>query len=151
MKEPKLEWYSRVGSDEKFALEDDVYAGTYTGKASLVVELQLWNNRWGTEDVQPMEDFYINAYFKEKEDSSLFDCCKILLGEHESASFVGKGAKKTLSFEKEIKLSGTKNDGKTEGNDDHYIALTFIFNSTDGSELKENDLKSLYLEIVKNK
>lgn len=150
MKEPKLEWYSRVGADEKFALENDVYAGTYTGQEPLVVEMQLWNNRWGTEDVQAMENFSINAFFKETEDAALFDACSVLVGNRIAAAFVGDGKKKTLQFEKKITLSGTKNNGKSEGNDDHYLSLTFIFRTQAGETLKENDLKTIYFEVVKN-
>ena len=32
MESPKIEWYSKTGSDEKFAQDNDIYAGTYTGR-----------------------------------------------------------------------------------------------------------------------
>lgn len=44
MEDAKIEWYSKVGSDEKFALDNDIYAGTYTDGHPIVVTLQLWNN-----------------------------------------------------------------------------------------------------------
>lgn len=47
-----------------------------------------------------------------------------------------------------ITLSGTKNDGTEENNPNHYISLDFTFKTSNNTKLKENDLKSIFFEIV---
>lgn len=149
MSEAKIEWYTRAGSDEKFALDNDVYAGTYTEGHPIIVDLQLWNNRWGTVDVDPLSDFYINIYFKNIEDSALLDYCTVILNNSENLSMTRSGNRMTLIFPKPVTLSGVKNDGTSKNNPNHFINLQFIFQA-DGADLKDNDLKALFFEIIKN-
>ena len=149
MNEPKLEWYSRIGKDEKYALDNNVYAGTHTEGNPITVSLQLWNNRWGVEDVEPLEDFHINMFFKNKEDSALLQYCTVTLNEADVLSLAITEDIATLEFPKPIVLSGTKNDGTTKNNQDHFITLQFTFQAN-GEDLKENDLKSLFFEIIKD-
>lgn len=149
MEAPKIEWYSKTGSDEKFAQDNDIYAGTYTKGHPISVDMQLWNNRWGTEDVEALEDFYINMYFKDKEDASLFEYCTVVLNSGEILGMERTKDKMTLVFPKAVTISGQKNDGTSKNNPNNFISLQFIFKADD-VELKEHDLKSLFLEIVKN-
>lgn len=148
MEDAKIEWYSKVGSDEKFALDNDVYAGTYTDGHPIVVTLQLWNNRWGTADVLPLKDFFINMYFKDREDKNLFEYCSVRMG-NEILSFIENGTYVTLEFPKAVEISGIKNNGIAKDNPKNFIELEFTFRA-DGANLKEHDLKSLFFEIKKN-
>lgn len=149
MEGPKIEWYSRVGTDAKYAPDNNVYAGTYTKKHPLVIYLQLWNNRWGTEDVESLDNFYINMFFKHKEDSVLLEHCTVILNDSEVLNLNRSGDLATLEFPRAISLSGTKNDGSSKNNADHFLTLQLTFDAGD-AELKENDLKSLFFDIVKN-
>ena len=149
MESPKIEWYSKTGSDEKFAQDNDIYAGTYTKGHPISVDMQLWNNRWGTEDVEPLEDFYINMYFKDKEDVSLFEFCTVVFNGGDILGMERTEDKMTLVFPKAVTISGKKNDGTSKNSSNNFISLQFIFQAGE-AELKEHDLKSLYLEIIKN-
>lgn len=149
MNAPKLEWYSRMEVDEKYALDNNIYAGTYTSNNPITVYLQLWNNRWGTEDVESLFDFHINMFFKDKEDSALINYCTVILNNADVLGMVYTDGYVTLEFPESITLSGIKNDGTTKNNPNNFITLQVIFDA-EGTELKENDLKSLFFEIVKN-
>jgi hypothetical protein len=145
MHKPRISWFSRIG-DDAYVAQKELYAGTYTKEEKVSVDIQIWNNRWGTEDVADLEDFALNIYFDSLEDSSLLQCCKIILGGQDELSLIISGQKATVSFPDTIELSGVKNDGAVS-NVANFITLTFEFSASE-YRLKENDLKSLYFEIV---
>ena len=144
----KLEWF--VKKDNTYEQLDEIYAGSYTDKKPISVTMQLWNNRWGTSDAEPLTDFYMLMSFKNKEDSVLLDYCNVTMGET-TLTKTRSGDKVILGIPTGTKISGTKNNGKESNpkNSDHFINLKFTFDAF-GQNLKENDLKELYLEIIKN-
>lgn len=146
MEKPIITWYSRLGEDT-YAAQSEIYAGTYTKESNINVDIQIWNNRWGTEDVEPLENFSLNIYFDTLEDSALLQCCKVALGGTDELSLIISGQKATVSFPEAIVLSGVQNDGTSANSQDNYIYLKFTF-SAPNYQLKENDLKSLHFEIV---
>lgn len=150
MDEPKITWYAKLSSDTDFNKTNEIYAGTYTPDNSINVNLQIWNNRWGTVDVNSLTNFLINVYFADTEDNCLFDYCSIVLNNSDVLNIKKSGTVGVLEFPEAITLSGTQNDGTTVNNPDHYILLDFIFKIPDNVnvQLKENDLKSLFFEII---
>jgi len=146
MDKPRISWYSRIG-DETYAAQPEFYAGTYTKEEKISVDIQIWNNRWGTEDVETLDNFSLNIYFDCLEDSALLQCCKVILGGMDELSLIISGQKATVSFPEKVKLSGVKNDGSSANSRENYIMITFEFSALE-YRLKENDLKSLYFEIV---
>lgn len=146
MDKPIISWYSRIG-EETYQAQSELYAGTYTKEEKVSVDIQIWNNRWGTEDVEDLNNFALNIYFDTLEDSALLQCCKVILGGFDELSLIITGQKATVSFPDTVKISGTKNDGSSINSKRNYLALTFEFAAPE-YRLKENDLKSLYFEIV---
>lgn len=146
MDKPIISWYSRIG-DETYQAQSELYAGTYTKEEKISVDIQIWNNRWGTEEVETLENFSLNIYFDTLEDSVLLQCCRVILGGLDELSLIITGQKATVAFPDTVKLSGMKNDGSSANSSDNYIALTFEFEASN-YRLKENDLKSLYFEII---
>jgi hypothetical protein len=146
MNKPYITWYSRIG-DDTYAAQSEIYAGTYTKKENIRVDIQIWNNRWGTEDVESLNSFALNMYFDSLEDSALLQCCKVILGGTDELPLIITGQKATVSFPDAIMLSGVKNNGASANSQENYISLTFEFSASE-YRLKENDLKSLYFEII---
>lgn len=146
MNSPIITWYSKIG-DATYEAQSEIYAGTYTKEEKISVDIQIWNNRWGVEDTESLEDFILNIYFDNLEDSALLQCCKIILGGTDELSLMISNQKATISFPDTVTLSGVKNDGTSANSKENYISLTFEFDAP-GYQLKENDLKSLYFEIV---
>lgn len=149
MDKPNITWYARIG-DEAYAAHKEFYAGTHTKEEKISVDMQIWNNRWGTEDVEALSDFTLNMYFDSLEDSALLQCCKVIMGGSDELPLIISGQKATVSFPDEVVISGLKNDGTSVNCKKNFIVLTFEFSAPD-YRLKENDLKSLYFEIIPQK
>lgn len=148
MDEPKITWYAKLSSDMEFSQTNEIYAGTYTPDNEIKVNIQIWNNRWGTVDVNSLTNFLINIYFDYIEDNALFDYCSIVLNNSDILNIKKSGSIGVLEFPQIITLNGAKNDGTTENNPNHYISLDFVFKTNNEIKLKENDLKSLFFEII---
>ena len=149
MNKPIITWYAKIG-DEAYSAQKEFYAGTHTKEEKISVDIQIWNNRWGTEDVEPLSDFVLNLYFDSLEDSALLPCCKVILGGTDELPLIVSGQKASVSFPDEMVISGVKNDGTSVNSKANYIALTLEFSAPE-YRLKENDLKSLYFEIIPQK
>lgn len=145
MNKPRITWF--VKEDGGYVPKQEHHAGTYTPDNPIVLHLQVWNNRWGTEDVETIENPVLNFYFDTFEDKSLLERCKITFDEINLAPLIIKGEKATAIIGRP--LSGKKNNGDEESvaNRDNFIDIKFEFRA-DGYRLKENDLKNIYFEIV---
>ena len=88
-------------------------------------------------------------FFKDKEDTALFEYCTVIFNGGDILGMERTEDKMTLVFPKKVTLSGQKNDGTSKKNPNNFISLQFVFQAGD-AELKEHDLKSLFLEIVQN-
>ena len=142
----KIDWFARVGTD-KFSAKKEFYAGTYTKKEPLTVELQVWNNRWGIAAVDNIDSAVINFYFDTLEDSALLKHCSLILDDREDLSIVIKNNMATAILNRS--LTGAANDGDETNsvNKNNFAKLTFKFDAGD-YQLKENDLKNLFFEVI---
>jgi len=143
----QISWYAKCLSDERYSVNNDFYAGKYTNEDPIVVDIQLWNNRWGTETVADLTNYDICFFFDCVEDSVLLDYCTIIYNDSNIIPFYVTGRKAVLSMDTKPVLSGTKNNGSSADNIDHFLQLRLIFNATE-EKLKNNDLKSLYFEVL---
>lgn len=144
---PKLSWYTKKLNDEKFSVDPQVYAGTYTDNDQIVMDIQLWNNRWGTETVDDLKNYDICFFFDKVEDSTLLSFITIMY-KGNSVGYSISGRKAVLQFgEDRPILSGTKNNGSSADNPNNFLEFRFVF-SAEGQRLKDNDLKSLYFEVM---
>ena len=144
---PIISWYAKKISDAKYSVEPRFYAGKYSDNDPIVVDIQLWNNRWGTTTVPDLTNYDICFFFDRIEDSSLLEYCNVLLNSTDSLLFSVSGNKAILEIENKPVLKGTKNNGSSADNPDNYLQLRFVFSAT-GTRLKDNDLKSLYFEVI---
>lgn len=147
MEDPKITWYAKLNKESQYEETNDYYAGSYTSGHPIDVDIQIWNNRFGLEDVANLADFYIVISFEHVEDSALFDYCTIVLDDANIIPLKKSGKKAILELPDTVVLSGTKNDGTLDNNKDHYINIEFQFDA-EGSKLKENDLKDMYFQII---
>lgn len=147
MNDPIITWYAKLDNDTEFNKTNEIYAGSYTKENSINVNMQIWNNRWGTEDVQPLSNFNINIYFDKEEDFILLDYCTVVLNKTEILTINKTDKIGVLTFD-QIELSGALNDGTIENNPNNYILLDFIFKAPNNTRLKVNDLKTLFFEII---
>lgn len=148
MKDSQITWYAKLNTDKEYTQSNSLYAGTYTQDNNIQVNMQIWNNRWGTEDVKDLTNFIINIYFENVEDSALFDYCSITLNNSDVLSINKSASIATLEMPADLSISGKHNDGTEKNNPKNYINLDFVFSAPTDIKLKENDLKSLYFEIV---
>lgn len=149
MKESKITWYAKLKKEADYLQSNDIYAGSYTSDSNIIVYLQVWNNRWGNEDVNSLSNFNIDIYFENEEDYTLLDYCTVVLNDSEILT-INKSNNKigVLNMPDNFKLSGVANDGTAENNQNNYMSLEFRFVAPQGTKLKENDLKTIYFEIV---
>ena len=149
MKEPKITWYARLDKEEEYTQTDSIYAGSYTHDIDfLSVQMQIWNNRWGTKDVKALSNFNIYIYFENEEDYSLLQYCTVVLNDSDILSINKTNKIGVLTLPDNIEISGIANDGTEDKNPNNFISLEFRFKTPKEIKLKENDLKSLYLEIM---
>lgn len=140
-----IKWY--IKNDNTFYPEEDYFAGTYSSRTPLSITIQLWNNRYGTEDVDDLSDFALKASFEHLEDKSLLQYVKLSSGTVELDSTV-LDDHIIFTMPSGTVLKGTANNGLTSENATNYMEMTFSFEVPEETNLKENDLKSLYFEIV---
>ena len=139
---PVIQWF--VKEEDAYVPRQEYYTGTYTQEEQVKTDMRIWNNRWGTKDVEDLENATLKFYFDTLEDSSLMDFCSIVVGGYSHIKPEVVNQKGYIHFNKD--LSGKANDGSAE-NEDNYIDISFRFDA--GSQrLKNNDLKNLYFEII---
>lgn len=148
MDQPKLTWYVQIDEESSYSAEDEKYIGTYSLYSPIVVYLRLWNNRYGSEEVESLRNFALRLSFDCYEDSVFLPFCALFVGTEEiPASVVGKSALFTLPRTKNI--SGKKNNGVESENKDNYLDFTLKFRVDDKTvRIKENDIKNLSIEVV---
>jgi len=152
MDKPKISWYAKLAKEDKFNGGDNLFVGSNTPDSTLEVNVQLWNNRWGETAVESLEDFRIVAYFADYEDSVLLSCLSATYNNQEIGIEVDQVARRAmLIFPVTLALSGNANNGSST--DDtclkNFLAFTIMFEHPSDGHLKENDLKSLRLEITR--
>ena len=146
MKEPIITWYVKEG-DGGYRSKESHHAGTYNKSDKVAVDIQVWNNRWGVEDVSHLTNPVVNFYFDTLEDSALLEMCVISVDDMGSVPLVIKDKKASARLGRS--LNGKANDGNDRlvVNQPCYANIRFEFEA--GSyRLKENDLKNIYFELV---
>lgn len=146
MDQPKIT-YHLLNADDTYTKQSSVYAGTYTGNEAIEVNLRIWNNYRGTEDIEDLENFSIVVRFLTEEDNALLRYISLsITDEIEIPSIIENNAL-IGTFIDPVTLSGKANTGSEEYTQ-NYIPITVTFNPAPGAYLKDHDLKSLVIEIV---
>jgi len=148
LEKPRLTWNTRLAGNKDFSSARELFAGSYSSKNDIEAEIQLWNNRWGAEDVENLVDFNIRIAFEKFEDSALLPFCTV--------SFRGKplemenmGTYAIAKMPIGYRILGQANNGIASENPGNFASFVFKFHVDDETiQFKENDLKSLYLEVI---
>ena len=152
MDKPKISWYAKLAKEDKFNSGDNLFVGSNTPGKTLEVNVQLWNNRWGETAVEDLKDFRIVVYFADYEDAALLPCLSATYNNQQIVVEVDQLARRAmLIFPKAITLSGEANNGSSIDNTclRNFLPFTIMFKHPGNGHLKENDLKSLRLEITR--
>jgi len=146
MDKPQISYFV-LTSDNLYARLQTVYAGSYTGDGPLSVNLRIWNNYQGTEDVEDLKNFNLVIRFLTEEDNALLPYVTVAVTDSmELPSIVEKNAA-VFHFVDPISLSGEANTGSDEYYN-NYVDITVTFDTGDDVYLKDHDLKSMVLEIA---
>lgn len=152
MDKPKISWYAKLSNEEKFNGGNNLFVGSNAPGNDLEINVQLWNNRWGDTAVEDLKDFNVVMYFADYEDSSLLPSLAAKQdGKKLDVSVDMTFRRAMLMFPTAPTLSGAANNGSSIDDTclNNFLAFTIIFKSAEGRHLKENDLKSLRLEITR--
>lgn len=143
-----LSWYTKLEDESNYAPSIEKFIGTYTALTPLKVNIQLWNNRYGEEDTDDLKNFSLRLGFRNFEDSALLDKAQITLASGQILPGEITGDKKVFLLPNSVTLSGRKNNGEVNENEDNFLSFVLEFNLDTKIILKENDLKDMYLEVV---
>lgn len=147
MDNPIITYSVRVKDENKYSETHKFYCGTCTRKSPLDVDVRIWNNKYGTEEVMPLKDFALNLYFGCEEDAVLLPFLKVIYNKTGEANLDLIDGTLTVTFWEDIVLSGAPNNGE-EADRGNYLDLNIKLEVPDGMVLRYMDLKSIYLEIV---
>ena len=141
MAEPQISWYV-VEPDDQLAPYEEYYAGSFRPSQTMEVNLQVWNNRWGTENVSDANTCRFVAYFDSIEDSVLLDLCKVYLNDVLlNTEIVNKKLQANLNRN----LIGLANNGSPALFPSNYAKIKITFGPiTNGVK---NTLKNLLVDL----
>lgn len=142
MNDPNITWNIYDVYSENYIQENDYYLGSYTPKSIINIKLQVWNNKFGTEEVKSIDNANLIIYFENAEDNMLLNYCTVTVDNIE----------KELNLEttKGIcslgQLSGKVNNGLSDiTNMDNYKEITITFSNLPDN--LKNGLKNIFLDI----
>lgn len=140
MNKANIDWFI-LDSDE-YIQDTELYLGSFTSDSSIEIIIQIWNNRYGLEEVESIENARLSMKFDSFEDSTLFNYCSVKVNNSDvDLDLIANKAIINIGS-----LSGQINDGiDNAGNRDNYKDIIIKF-SNFPSSLK-NGLKNLYLNI----
>lgn len=143
-----LSWYTKLENESNYAPTQEKFIGTYTALTPLKVNIQLWNNRYGEEDTDDLKNFSLRLGFRSFEDSALLDKAQLTLASGQILPGQITGDKKIFVLPNNVTISGRRNNGEINENEDNFISFVLEFNLDTKIQLKENDLKDMYLEVI---
>jgi hypothetical protein len=141
MNDPQISWYI-VEADSSVVPRNEYYAGSCTPGETVEINIQVWNNRWGSDTVASAQGSKLAVYFDSIEDSYLLNLCQIKVDDEPYAFLRVEADKGYVDLPRE--LSGAANDGSMT-NVDNYMNILFKFGPTDKG--LRNSLKNLFLSL----
>ena len=141
----KISWF--VKEDGSYAPKLEHYAGSFSSGDKMTLFVQVWNNRWGTKDVDNLANAVMLLEFDTTEDASLLPLCSVVVGENDQRPIIING--KTARCPLGLSLSGVKNNGDPESAAcaQNFCQIRLEIDLSEG-RFKANDLKNLYLSVV---
>lgn len=146
MRDPQISWY--ILENESVELIDkEHFAGAYSpSNLEATFEMQVWNNKWGTEDVADIDNPVLVLMFDTIEDSRLLDLCRVKIDNNPYKELEIYDNKATIPLNR--LLAGKLNKG-TVSDSMNYAKISIKFGPiTHGMK---NGLKSLLVDLQFNK
>lgn len=141
MNQPSISWY--IKEDDDYIQDNDYYLGSFSSSSDILMKVQVWNNRYGNESVEDIENARLSIYFDTVEDSSLLQYCTISINNDEFIQPEIYLNRATINIGT---LLGTFNSGMdNEKNIGNYKNIIIKFSNMP-TNLK-NGLKNLFLDI----
>lgn len=141
MDKPIISWYIKEQDDYVQNLE--YYLGSFSSDSEIILDIQVWNNRYGSKDVETIENARLTIYFDTVEDSSLLKYCSVSVNSNNYTT-------PEIEVDRIIVpigiLNGSFNDGLEESfNESNFKNISIKF-SNFPKKLK-NGLKNMFLDI----
>lgn len=151
MDAPKLSWEVMNENKHYVSSPDNTkYAGSYQQDTPLVLNLRLWNNRYGTDKVLDVNGLVLNLYFDTLEDASLLPYLTVTAAGAAATLSISNGIA-TATFVSDIVISGQANDGTEKNAIENYVDISIILDVKEpDARLKSHDLKNLFIDVVDN-
>lgn len=147
MEPAKITYSVKTEWAEKYEDTQETYVGTCINNKPVAVNIRIWNNKYGIIPVKDLKKFNLTFSFDKYEDNNLLKFIKIIYkNDKEMAIDIHKDTL-IATFLEDIMISGKENNG-SDIDYDNYIDIKIVFLIPEGLELKERDLKSLFLEII---
>ena len=141
--EPIISWY--IQDDNEYAQYDNYYLGAFNYQEKIILNIQVWNNRYGEDEVDSIDNAKLLLYFNNAEDVFILNYCKIYVE--------GTLIKPTIEIDRGYayiwKLSGSINDGSdTTKNKNNFKDIQIVFSNLPAN-LRQG-LKEMFLDIQAN-
>lgn len=144
--DPIITWQIKKYTDTDYIDNENYFAGTYNKENNLDIELLLWNNRNGSEPVKNLSHFNITLSFEALEDSTLLNYINFYIDGNLVSGSIDANVI-TFPVPEKYVLSGQANDGSLQYND-NYLYLNLSLTIPAVYKIKENDLKTMSLDVV---
>lgn len=141
MSNPNISWY--IKEQETYIQDEEYYLGSFTSNSEISLSVQVWNNRYGSSDIDNIDEARLAIYFDSVEDSSLLKYCTVSVN---NGSYITPEVELQRAIVTIGELSGTFNDGLEEStNQTNYRNITIKFSGFPGN--LKNGLKNMFLDI----
>lgn len=141
LSKPKITWY--IEEDNDYIQDDEYYLGSCTPDSEIKIKVQVWNNRYGKDNVENIPNARLAVYFDNIEDSVLLNYCHVAINDSaqkELPIMFGKGII-DLGL-----LSGSSNNG-SDTMDNIYNFKNITISFKDFPPTLKNGLKNMFLDI----
>lgn len=142
MNKPIITWHAEK-NEQLENINETYYAGSFNPNSpAITLALQVWNNRWGQENVQNIESSKLVLGFNTLEDSKLLEICEVRIDGRAYDKVEIMGSKGYINLDRE--LSGASNSG-TSSSTGNYARIEIRFNIEDVA--LRNGVKNLFLDL----
>lgn len=119
MSKPQISWYI-LEEDDTENPTDDYYAGNYDWEDTVDLDIRIWNNRWGDEDVNNARDIVLELKFFYNEQNKLLKNIEI---EEEGQKLEVQVLENIAKTKIKKTLSGRKHSLNEYENEDNYVDI----------------------------
>jgi hypothetical protein len=140
----KVSWFIKEG--DAYSEKREHHAGTFRKDEKIVLNVQVWNNRWGVTNAEDIVSPVISFRFDSFEDNTLLSLCKVTVNQTIELPVTIKGNSAMVVVGDTILGKANDGDESSYENQKNFIDVQLEINIKD-KDLKENDLKRMYFEL----